>query len=85
MAEMAAASPWDSLSWQAALARSRLYARRARAAAGVVDQGAEVGNRLGGSVAAAMFAAQHGAQILRVHDVAETRQALTVQTALLDF
>lgn len=50
-----------------------------------LDQGAEVGDRLGGSVAAAMFAAQHGAQILRVHDVAETRQALTVQTALLDF
>jgi len=49
-----------------------------------LDQGAEVGDRLGGSVAAALFAAQHGAQILRVHDVAETRQALTVQTALLD-
>jgi dihydropteroate synthase len=50
-----------------------------------LDQGSEVGDRLGGSVAAALFAAQHGAQILRVHDVAETRQALTVQTALLDF
>lgn len=49
-----------------------------------LDQGAEVGDRLGGSVAAALFAAQHGAQILRVHDVAETRQALTVQAALLD-
>lgn len=50
----------------------------------VLDQGAEVGERLGGSVAAALFAAQHGAQILRVHDVAETRQALTVQKALLN-
>lgn len=49
-----------------------------------LDQGAEVGDRLGGSVAAALFAAQHGAQILRVHDVAETRQALTVQAALLE-
>jgi dihydropteroate synthase len=49
-----------------------------------LDQGAEVGERLGGSVAAALFAAQHGAQILRVHDVAETRQALTVQRALLN-
>ena len=49
-----------------------------------LDQGAEVGDRLGGSVAAAMFAAQQGAQILRVHDVSETRQALTVQAALLD-
>lgn len=49
-----------------------------------LDKGAEVGERLGGSVAAALFAAQHGAQILRVHDVAETRQALTVQKALLN-
>ncbi len=49
-----------------------------------LDQGAEVGERLGGSVAAALFAAQHGAQILRVHDVVETRQGLTVQTALLE-
>jgi dihydropteroate synthase len=49
-----------------------------------LDQGAEVSDRLGGSLAAALFAAQHGAQMLRVHDVAETRQALTVQTALLD-
>jgi dihydropteroate synthase len=32
--------------------------------------------RLGGSIAAALYAAQQGADILRVHDVAETRQAL---------
>lgn len=49
-----------------------------------LDQGAAVDDRLGGSIAAALYAAQHGAQILRVHDVAETRQALTVQKALLD-
>lgn len=49
-----------------------------------LDQGAAVDDRLGGSIAAALYAAQQGAQILRVHDVAETRQALTVQKALLD-
>lgn len=38
--------------------------------------------RLGGTVAASLFAAEHGAQILRVHDVAEVRQALLVARAL---
>lgn len=49
-----------------------------------LDQGAAVEDRLGGSIAAALYAAHQGAQILRVHDVAETRQALTVQKALSD-
>jgi dihydropteroate synthase len=35
-----------------------------------------------GSIAAALFAVQRGAAILRVHDVAETRQALNVWLAL---
>ena len=35
-----------------------------------------------GSIAAALFAASRGAAILRVHDVAETRQALNVWLAL---
>lgn len=38
--------------------------------------------RLPGSLAAALFALQQGVQILRVHDVAETRQALAVWRAL---
>jgi dihydropteroate synthase len=38
--------------------------------------------RLPGSLAAAMFALQQGVQILRVHDVAETRQAVAVWRAL---
>ncbi len=38
--------------------------------------------RLGGSVAAAVFAARQGAAMLRVHDVAETVQALRVARAL---
>lgn len=39
-------------------------------------------SRLGGSIAAAVWAAEHGASILRVHDVRETVQALTVDNAL---
>ncbi len=38
--------------------------------------------RLGGSVAAALIAAQRGAAMVRVHDVAETVQALKVWRAL---
>lgn len=40
--------------------------------------------RLAGSLAAALHAAQAGAAILRVHDVAETKQALAVWRALQD-
>ena len=44
--------------------------------------GREVGDRVFGSVAAALIAAQHGAAILRVHDVAGTRDALAVWNAV---
>jgi dihydropteroate synthase len=37
------------------------------------------GERLGGSLAAALAAVEQGVQILRVHDVAETRQALVLR------
>lgn len=40
--------------------------------------GREVGDRLAGSVAAALIAVQRGAAIVRVHDVAATRDALAV-------
>jgi dihydropteroate synthase len=40
-------------------------------------------DRLGGSVAAALIAAQNGAAMVRVHDVAETVQALKVWRATL--
>ncbi len=42
----------------------------------------EPARRGAGSIAAALFAASQGAAILRVHDVAETRQALNVWLAL---
>ncbi|MDE2600325.1 MAG: dihydropteroate synthase [Rhodocyclaceae bacterium] len=44
--------------------------------------GREVGQRLPASIAAAMLAAQAGAHILRVHDVAATKDALAVLSAL---
>jgi len=44
--------------------------------------GKPVGERLPASVAAALLAAQRGARILRVHDVAATRDALAVWRAL---
>jgi dihydropteroate synthase len=40
--------------------------------------------RLGGSIAAHLAAAQHGARIIRTHDVPETVQALRVATAIWD-
>lgn len=39
--------------------------------------------RLGGSLAAALWAASQGVQVLRVHDVAETRQALAIRQAIV--
>ena len=44
--------------------------------------GREVGDRVFGSVAAALIAAQRGAAIVRVHDVAATRDALAVWKAV---
>ena len=41
------------------------------------------GERLGGSLAAALWAASQGVQLLRVHDVAETRQALAIRAAIV--
>jgi dihydropteroate synthase len=44
----------------------------------------EPGQRLGGSIAAHVIAANGGARIIRTHDVAETVQALRVTTAIGD-
>ena len=46
--------------------------------------GRPVDERLAASVAAAALACLNGADILRVHDVAETRDALTVAAAVRD-
>ena len=44
--------------------------------------GRAVGERLPASLAAALIAAQRGAAVLRVHDVAATRDALTILNAV---
>ncbi len=51
---------------------------------GALSNEAPVEARLGGSIAVAMKAAQQGVQILRVHDVPETVQALRVWRGLCD-
>jgi len=45
--------------------------------------GSAAGERLGGTIASSVLASVEGAEVLRVHDVAEVRQALTVATAIL--
>lgn len=45
--------------------------------------GSEASERLGGTIASSILAAAEGAEVLRVHDVAEVGQALTVATAVL--
>jgi dihydropteroate synthase len=49
---------------------------------GKVD-GSDVDGRIGGSIASSVLAAAEGADVLRVHDVAETSQALAVASAVL--
>jgi dihydropteroate synthase len=46
--------------------------------------GADVDDRLGGSIASNVIAYSNGARMLRVHDVGPMRQALTVTEAILD-
>jgi dihydropteroate synthase len=46
--------------------------------------GAEVDQRLGGTIASNVIAYANGARMLRVHDVGPMRQALTVAEAVLD-
>lgn len=49
---------------------------------GAIAREPEAQRRVPGSIAAALWAAQHGAKILRVHDVPETVQALDVWQAM---
>lgn len=45
--------------------------------------GSAAGERLGGTIASSVLAAAEGAEVLRVHDVAELSQALAVTAAVL--
>jgi dihydropteroate synthase len=57
-------------------------ASRKRFIHAIDERAADAGrDRIGGSVAAALLAAQNGAAMVRVHDVAETVQALKVWRA----
>lgn len=57
-------------------------ASRKRFIAAIDERAKDAGkDRLGGSIAAALLAAQNGADMVRVHDVAETVQALKVWRA----
>lgn len=49
---------------------------------GKVD-GSPVDDRLGGTIASSVYAAAEGADVLRVHDVAEAAQAVKVASAIL--
>ena len=51
---------------------------------GALSNEAPVGERLGGSIALALKGAEQGVQLLRVHDVPETLQALRVWRGLRD-
>lgn len=49
---------------------------------GEIGAAAEAKDRLGGSIAVALYAADRGAHILRVHDTEQTRQAISLHLAL---
>jgi dihydropteroate synthase len=49
---------------------------------GKID-GSPVGERVGGTIASSVLAAANGADVLRVHDVAETAQAVRMASAIL--
>jgi dihydropteroate synthase len=50
---------------------------------GKID-GSPVEDRLGGTIASSIFAAAEGADVLRVHDIAEAAQAIRVASAIID-
>jgi dihydropteroate synthase len=49
---------------------------------GKID-GSEAGDRIGGTIASSVWAAAEGADVFRVHDVAEAAQAMAVASAIL--
>jgi dihydropteroate synthase len=65
-----------------ALGRPLVVGASRKSFIGRID-GSEVGGRLGGTIAASILAAAEGADVLRVHDVAEVAQAARVATAIL--
>jgi len=64
-----------------ALGRPLVIGTSRKSFIGKID-GSEVGDRIGGTIASSVLAAANGADVLRVHDVAETRQALQMAAAI---
>jgi dihydropteroate synthase len=65
-----------------ALGRPLVVGTSRKSFIGKVD-GSDVEDRIGGSIATSVLAAAEGADVLRVHDVAEMAQALAVTNAVL--
>jgi dihydropteroate synthase len=65
-----------------ALGRPLVVGTSRKSFIGKVD-GSDVEDRIGGSIASSVLAAAEGADVLRVHDVAEMAQALAVANAVL--
>jgi dihydropteroate synthase len=65
-----------------ALGRPLVVGTSRKSFIGKID-GSEAGERIGGTIASSVLAAAEGADVLRVHDVAEAAQAVTVATAIL--
>lgn len=61
-----------------------LYGASRKTMVGALSNEADVNERLGGSVFLAMKAVEQGVQMVRVHDVAETAQAIHVWRGLRD-
>ena len=66
----------------AALGRPLVVGTSRKSFIGRLD-GSAADERLGGTIASSVLAAAEGADVLRVHDVAEANQALAVATAIL--
>jgi dihydropteroate synthase len=65
-----------------ALGRPLVIGTSRKSFIGAVD-GSPAGERLGGTIASSVLAAAEGADVLRVHDVAEVGQAMRVAQAIL--
>jgi len=65
-----------------ALGRPLVIGTSRKSFIGKID-GSPVGQRLGGTIASSILAAAEGADVLRVHDVAEAAQATRVASAIL--
>ena len=66
----------------AAIGRPLVVGTSRKSFIGKID-GSEADERIGGSIASSVMAYERGADVLRVHDVAEVRQALRVAGAIL--